>query len=147
MSSLETLQNDIVKLQNEIELYSKEIERGNRYIQYEQKQKEDVKIDTMSDYNVETCVLISNLMNEIALLRTQLKQQNPDENEQKVFVMPYKKAVVIYGNTKPYKEELKTMNGHFNKFLKNPQTNVQFAGWIFRKEREEELKAWCESKN
>jgi len=44
------------------------------------------------------------------------------------------KAIAIYGNTKPIKEELKAQGGRFNKFLKIDGQTV--AGWIFSAKNE-----------
>jgi len=47
-------------------------------------------------------------------------------------------SLVVYGNTKDYKEELKKLGGKYNPNLKKG------AGWIFSKKNESDLKKWIE---
>ena len=50
------------------------------------------------------------------------------------------KAVVLLGDTKPIKDQLKALNGKFNPFLKDPITGGRVMGWVFSKKHESELK-------
>ncbi len=43
------------------------------------------------------------------------------------------KAVIVSGDTKPVKDQLKTQGGRFNPRLKDPETGQQVCGWIFSK--------------
>src|SRR5579862_5483004 len=50
------------------------------------------------------------------------------------------KSIVIYGSTKPYRDELKALGGRFNPNLDGG------AGWIFRKVDEEKVKRFIDEK-
>ena len=55
------------------------------------------------------------------------------------------KSFVLLGDTKPYKEELKNMNGKYNSNLTvdgNPA-----KGWIFSKKHQENIEKWINEKN
>jgi hypothetical protein len=47
-------------------------------------------------------------------------------------------SLVVYGNTKDYKEDLKKLGGKYNPNLKKG------AGWIFSKKFESEIRKWIE---
>jgi len=49
------------------------------------------------------------------------------------------KSIAVVGDTKPIKEQLKSMNGKFNKFLKD-ENGERFAGWVFSKKRTDQVK-------
>ena len=51
-----------------------------------------------------------------------------------IYEVPYivnysDRSIAVFGNTKPIKEELKSLGGRFNKYLK--QNEMTKAGWIF----------------
>lgn len=49
------------------------------------------------------------------------------------------KAIAIFGNTKPFKDQFKEIWGHYNKFLTNEE-GERTAGWVFSKKRKEQVK-------
>ena len=49
------------------------------------------------------------------------------------------RSIVVRGDTKPYKEELKEMGGRFNRNLRDG------CGWIFSKKHEEEVRKFIEN--
>jgi hypothetical protein len=48
------------------------------------------------------------------------------------------KALAVFGNTRPMKEELKALGGRFNPKLTHKGTKK--AGWIFSKSKEQEVR-------
>ncbi len=52
------------------------------------------------------------------------------------------KAVIVHGDTKPVKNQLKTQGGRFNPRLKHPSTGLQIPGWIFSKKGYKERKVY-----
>jgi len=60
-----------------------------------------------------------------------------------ISVIRYKNAIVLTGDTKPVKDDIKELGGKFNKFLTDVDSGEKFAGWIFptgkRKEVVEKL--------
>lgn len=51
------------------------------------------------------------------------------------------KAVVVFGDTKPIKDLLKSLGGRFNFRLRHPKTGERLAGWIFPKSKYDEIKS------
>jgi hypothetical protein len=49
------------------------------------------------------------------------------------------KAIAVFGNTKPIKDQLKEIGGRFNAYLTHK--GQKMAGWIFSKSKEQQLKA------
>jgi len=63
-----------------------------------------------------------------------------EKQKQSIQIIEYtEKSIAVIGNTKPLKEELKAINGRFNKYLKN-KNGERFVGWIFSKKKEQEVK-------
>jgi hypothetical protein len=50
------------------------------------------------------------------------------------------KAIVVTGDTKTIKDQLKSLGGKFNGFLTHPYNGTKFAGWIFSKRQTETIK-------
>jgi len=74
--------------------------------------------------------------------KSQIKKQNEtmEKQKQSIQIIEYtEKSIAVIGNTKPLKEELKAINGRFNKYLKN-KNGERFVGWIFSKKKEQEVK-------
>lgn len=70
------------------------------------------------------------------------------ENEPLKLVEYSEKSVVLFGNTKPYIEDMKKLGGRFNRYLKFKETSespeVKKPGWIFSKKKEEDVKKFVE---
>jgi len=49
------------------------------------------------------------------------------------------KAVAVFGDTKAIKEQLKSLGGRFNAYLTHPTTELKACGWVFPKNKREEL--------
>ena len=48
------------------------------------------------------------------------------------------KAIAVFGETKPFKEQFKQMWGRYNKFLTN-ENGEKENGWVFSKKRREQV--------
>ena len=58
------------------------------------------------------------------------------------------RAICVCGDTKIIKDQLHKAGGSFNPRLIHPETGNRFAGWIFAKFHNEEVKRLClEAKN
>jgi len=58
-----------------------------------------------------------------------------------VEVLDYsEKAVAVFGDTRPLKDQLKALGGRFNPYLTHPTTGQRTPGWIFPKSKAEALK-------
>lgn len=55
------------------------------------------------------------------------------------------KSIVVIGDTKDYKEELKNMGGKWNNMLKNKETGEVFSGWIFTTKKQEIVQNFIDS--
>ena len=55
------------------------------------------------------------------------------------------KSIVVRGDTRDHKEELKTLGGKWNSKLTDNSTQEQFGGWIFPTTKQEQVKKWLES--
>ena len=55
------------------------------------------------------------------------------------------KSIVVRGETRDYKEELKSLGGKWNAKLTNKSTQEQFGGWIFPTTKQEQVKKWLAS--
>jgi hypothetical protein len=55
------------------------------------------------------------------------------------------KSIVVHGETREYKEELKNLGGIWNGKLTNKSTKEQFGGWIFPNSKQEQVKKWLAS--
>jgi len=72
-------------------------------------------------------------------------QQSPESDQ--MYVEPYKNSIGIFGNTKPWKENIKDMGGKFNSKLTG-QDGQKMVGWlIFDKERETEIREFVDQAN
>ncbi len=61
----------------------------------------------------------------------------------KIEIVDYsEKAIVVIGDTKPFKDQLRAMNGRFNPYLKGA---TQFKGWVFSKKRENQVRDFVSS--
>lgn len=66
-------------------------------------------------------------------------EQSEHELPSGIEVLDYsERSFVIYGNTKPIKEKLKTLGGKFNRYLK-ATNGFMFAGWIFPLTKKKEV--------
>lgn len=54
------------------------------------------------------------------------------------------KAIAVFGETKPVKDDLKRMGGKFNKYLTNPHTGSKQAGWVFQTKHRDMLQAFVD---
>ena len=64
-----------------------------------------------------------------------------EEATRDINILDYsEKAIVVFGETKPVKDTLKSLGGRFNFRLKHPSTGEQLAGWIFAKAKAQEVK-------
>jgi hypothetical protein len=57
------------------------------------------------------------------------------------------KSVVVRGETKDFKDELKSIGGKWNSRLLDKSTQEHFGGWIFPSSKEGEVKKWVSVKN
>jgi uncharacterized iron-regulated protein len=73
---------------------------------------------------------------EAAILRSEAKQVVDDSF---VIVNYSEKALAIFGDTRPMKDQLKAMGGRFNPKLS--YEGGKRAGWIFSKSKEQEVKS------
>ena len=55
------------------------------------------------------------------------------------------KSIVVRGETRDHKEELKTLGGKWNAKLTDKSTQEQFGGWIFPTTKQEQVKKWLAS--
>jgi hypothetical protein len=55
------------------------------------------------------------------------------------------KSIVVHGETRDHKEELKTLGGKWNAKLTDKSTQEQFGGWIFPTTKQEQVKKWLAS--
>ena len=63
----------------------------------------------------------------------------------KVTILKYsEKSIVVTGNTKPIKNQLKMAGGAWNARLSNPTTGERMMGWIFAKHRQDKVRLLCE---
>lgn len=52
------------------------------------------------------------------------------------------KSIVVRGETRDHKEELKNLGGKWNGKLTDKSTQEQFGGWIFPASKQEQVKKW-----
>lgn len=58
----------------------------------------------------------------------------------KPYLVDYsEKSVALFGDTKPYIEDIKKLRGYYNAYLTNPTTGEKEPGWIFQSVRKEEI--------
>ena len=55
------------------------------------------------------------------------------------------KSIVVRGETRDHKEELKNLGGKWNAKLTDKSTEEQFGGWIFPTSKHEKVKKWLVS--
>ena len=55
------------------------------------------------------------------------------------------KSIVVRGETRDHKEELKSLGGKWNAKLTDKSTQEQFGGWIFPTTKQEQVKKWLAS--
>ena len=55
------------------------------------------------------------------------------------------KSIVVRGETRDHKEELKSLGGKWNAKLTDKSTQEQFGGWIFPTTKQEQVKKWLVS--
>lgn len=55
------------------------------------------------------------------------------------------KSIVVRGETRDHKEDLKTLGGKWNPKLTDKSTQEQFGGWIFPITKKEQVKKWLAS--
>lgn len=55
------------------------------------------------------------------------------------------KSIVVIGDTKNYKDSLKSLGGKWNASLTNRETGEKFMGWIFYSSKRNELQNWIDS--
>lgn len=66
-----------------------------------------------------------------------------NEAKAKIEIIYYsEKAIALFGDTKPYREDLKAMGCRFNPFLLH--NGVKTKGWIASKKREKEIRTFVE---
>jgi hypothetical protein len=62
-----------------------------------------------------------------------------------VFIEDYtQKSFVVRGDTKEYKESLKTMGGKWNSGLSDKHTGDKFGAWLFWSDKRKEIESWIE---
>ena len=59
---------------------------------------------------------------------------NPNPHVDHNILLPYivqysDKSIAVFGNTKPFKDELKSLGGRYNQYL--TQNSTKIPGWIF----------------
>ena len=63
-------------------------------------------------------------------------------------VLPYKNSIAVFGDTKPWKENIKSMGGKFNGYLRpSGPDGPKEAGWVLPKDKEQELREFVEDAN
>ena len=55
------------------------------------------------------------------------------------------KSFVVVGDTKTYKDSLKTLGGKWNSSLTNKETGEKFMGWIFYASKKNEIQYWIDT--
>ena len=55
------------------------------------------------------------------------------------------KSIVVRGESRDHKEELKSLGGKWNAKLTDKSTQEQFGGWIFPSTKQEQVKKWLTS--
>ncbi len=55
------------------------------------------------------------------------------------------KSIVVRGETRDHKEDLKTLGGKWNAKLTDKSTQEQFGGWIFPTTKQDQVKKWLAS--
>ena len=64
---------------------------------------------------------------------------------EKVTILKYSaRSIVVTGNTKPIKDQLKMAGGAWNARLCNPATGERIMGWIFSIHRQDKVRLLCE---
>ena len=68
------------------------------------------------------------------------KQPVQEEKKLPIEIVDYSlKAVAVFGETKPLKDQLSAMGGRFNGYLTNPTTGEKMAGWVFPMAKKDSL--------
>jgi len=65
-----------------------------------------------------------------------------------MIVRPYKNSIAVFGDTKPWKENIKSLGGKFNMYLKpSGPDGPNETGWVLPKGKEQELRKLVDDAN
>lgn len=63
-----------------------------------------------------------------------------------IYIQDYSlKTFIVRGETKEYKNSLKTLGGKWNPMLTDKETGQKFGGWIFFSEKRSEIEEWIKN--